>query len=117
MALLDMGSFGGAPWWAFLMMPLMMLGMGLMMWLMMSMMMGVGGHGASDRPRDSSAALRGEQAAADSEVASLRRQLAELQERLAAVEASRGGPDAETSPPIVAPHEGGPTVSGKGEAP
>ncbi len=35
------------PWWAFLLMPLMMLGMGLMMWFMMRMMMGMGSHGAS----------------------------------------------------------------------
>ncbi len=43
------------PWWVFLLMPFMMLGMGLMMWVMMRMMMGMGSHsashGASDAPK------------------------------------------------------------------
>jgi len=89
MILLDAGSFGDAPWWAFLMMPVMMLGMGLMMWFMMRMMMGMGDHGPSHGSTDSPAAARGEQAA-DSEVASLRQQVTDLQQRLAAMESGRG---------------------------
>ena len=111
MMLLDAGSFGDAPWWVFLMMPLMMLGMGLMMWLMMRMMMG--DHGASPGSTDSPAAARGEEAA-DSEVASLRQQLAELQRRLATVEARPRGQDDDERPP---PDEGGAPASGKGERP
>ncbi len=113
MMLLDAGSFGDAPWWVFLMMPLMMLGMGLMMWFMMRMMMGMGGHGASHGSTDSPAAARGEEAA-DSEVASLRQQLAELQRRLATVEARPRGQDDDERPP---PDEGGAPASGKGERP
>jgi hypothetical protein len=81
----------GVPWWVFLMMPLMMLGMGLMMWLMMRMMMGMdhsGTHVPPERGRSP-----GEQVAG-SEVDLLRRQVAELQERLAAME---GGSRRETS--------------------
>ena len=71
------------PWWAFLMMPLMMLGMGAMMWLMMRMMMGMD-HGSHDGTHPG-----GEQGtkAGESEVDELRRQVRELQERLAAMEA------------------------------
>ncbi len=80
---LDAGPGDGSfPWWVFLMMPLMMLGMGLMMWFMMRMMMGMGSHGPSHGSDDSPAAVRGEEVA-DSDVASLRQQLAELQQRLA----------------------------------
>ena len=73
--LLDTGFFGGAPWWAFLMMPVMMLGMG--------------GQAPSHGSTDSPAAARGEQVA-DSEVASLRQQVTDLQQRLAAMESGRG---------------------------
>ena len=85
--LLDAGPGNGSfPWWVFLMMPFMMLGMGLMMWFMMRMMMGMGGHGAGHGSPDPTEASRSEQAT-ESEVDALRRQLAELQERLAAMEA------------------------------
>ena len=77
---------GSFPWWAFVMMPLMMLGMAVMMWFMMRMMMGMGGHGAGHGSPDPTEASRSEQAT-ESEVDALRRQLAELQERLAAMEA------------------------------
>ncbi len=55
---LDAGPGNGFPWWVFLMMPFMMLGMGLMMWLMMRMMMmGMddhsGSHGTADPEVDS----------------------------------------------------------------
>jgi len=75
---------GGVPWWAFLMMPIMMIGMGLMMWLMMRMMMGMD-HGFSHGSPQTTAEQSNR--AAGSEVDSLRRQVAELQERLAAIEA------------------------------
>jgi hypothetical protein len=70
------------PWWAFLMMPLMMLGMVVMMWLMMRMMMGMN-HGS----HEGAAHAGGEQSTAPSgsEVEALRQQVAELQERLAAM--------------------------------
>ena len=73
------------PWWAFVMMPLMMLGMGLMMWLMMRMMMGMN-HGS----HEGSAHQGGGQppTGSEPEVEVLRRQVAELQQRLAATEAS-----------------------------
>ena len=96
---------GGVPWWAFLMMPIMMLGMGLMMWLMMRMMMGMdhgSGHASppSVPPRDDESS--------DSEVASLRRQTAELHERLAALEGKRSGPDDDTGEAETpAPGKGG----------
>ena len=85
--LLDAGPGNGSfPWWVFLMMPFMMLGMGIMMWFMMRMMMGMGGHGAGHGSPDPTEASLNEQATG-SDVDSLRRQLAELQERLAAMEA------------------------------
>jgi hypothetical protein len=72
------------PWWAFLMMPLMMLGMGAMMWLMMRMMMGMD-HGSHQGPaRQGSGQPLAE---SESEVEALRWQVAELQERLTAMEA------------------------------
>jgi hypothetical protein len=73
----------GIPWWAFLMMPFMMLGMGLMMWFMMRMMMGMdhGSHGTA-HPSSEQGTRAGE-----SEVDALRRQVSDLQERLAAMEA------------------------------
>jgi hypothetical protein len=86
---------GGIPWWAFLMMPIMMLGMGLMMWFMMRMMMGMdhgSGHAAPQTTAEQS------NRAADSEVDSLRRQVAELQQRLAAIETGTARPEAEESP-------------------
>ena len=104
MILLDAGSFGDAPWWAFLMMPVMMLGMGLMMWFMMRMMMGMGGHGPSHGSTDSPAAARGEQVA-DSEVSSLRQQVAELQQRLAAMESKPRGQDHDDKPPSPSSEE------------
>lgn len=81
---LDAGPGDGSfPWWVFLMMPLMMLGMGLMMWFMMRMMMGMdhGSHGGAGQ-------AGGEQSprAGESEVDELRREVSELQERLAAME-------------------------------
>ena len=85
--MLDAGPGDGSfPWWVFQMMPLMMLGMGLMMWFMMRMMMGMGGHGAGHGSPDPTEASLNEQAT-ELEVDALRRQLAELQERLAAMEA------------------------------
>ena len=92
MVLLDAG---GIPWWAFLMMPIMMLGMGLMMWFMMRMMMRMD-HGS----RDGTAHPGGEQStkAGESEVKALRRQVSDLQERLAAMEAGATGPGGEQSP-------------------
>ncbi len=113
---LDAGLGNGLPWWAFLMMPLMMIGMGLMMWFMMRMMMGMGGHGAPHGSTGPPAAARSEEGSG-SEVAVLRRQLAELQQRLAAMESGPGGHDDEGKPPLVAPNEGGALVAGKGEAP
>jgi hypothetical protein len=92
MMLLDAG---GIPWWAFLMMPVMMIGMGLMMWFMMRMMMGMdhsSSHGSPQTTAEQS------NRAADSEVDSLRRQVAELRERLAAMEAGATGPGGEQSP-------------------
>ena len=88
---LDSGSFGGAPWWAFVMMPLMMLGMALMMWLMMRMMMGTdhGSHEGTPHAHGEESTRVGE-----SEVDVLRGQVAEPQERLAAMEA-----DSETQAP------------------
>lgn len=82
---LDSGPGGGFPWWAFLVMPFMMIGMGLMMWYMMRMMMGMGGHGESHGPGDT---LQRPVAHADGqrEVESLRREVEELRSRLAAVE-------------------------------
>ena len=92
--MLDAGPGDGSfPWWVFLMMPLMMLGMAAMMWLMMRMMMGMGGHGAGHGSPDPTEASRSEQAT-ESEVDSLRRQVGELQDRLAAMEA-----DSETQAP------------------
>ena len=85
--LLDTGPGNGSfPWWVFLMMPLMMLGMGLMMWFMMRMMMGMGGHAAAHGSPDPTEASRSEQAT-ESEVDALRRQVGDLQDRLAAMEA------------------------------
>ena len=85
--LLDAGPGNGSfPWWVFLMMPFMMLGMVAMMWFMMRMMMGMGGHGAGHGSPDPTEASRSGQAT-ESEADALRRQLAELQERLAAMEA------------------------------
>ena len=85
--LLDAGPGNGSfPWWVFLMMPFMMLGMVAMMWFMMRMMMGMGGHGAGHGSPDPTEASRSEQAT-ESDVDSVRRQVGELQERLAAMEA------------------------------
>jgi hypothetical protein len=92
MMLLDAG---GVPWWAFLMMPIMMLGMGIMMWLMMRMMMGMD-HGSSHGSPQTTAEQSNR--AGDSEVDSLRREVVELQERLAAREAGATGPGGEQSP-------------------
>ena len=82
---------GGVPWWAFLMMPLMMLGMGVMMWLMMRMMMGMdhGSHDGTAHPGGEESTRVGEP-----DVDTLRRQVAELQEQLVAMEA-----DSETQAP------------------
>jgi len=92
--LLDAGPGNGSfPWWVFLMMPFMMLGMVAMMWFMMRMMMGMCGHGAGHGSPDPTEASRSEQAT-ESEVDSLRRQVGELQDRLAAMEA-----DSETQAP------------------
>ena len=92
--MLDVGPGDGSfPWWAFVMMPLMMLGMAAMMWFTMRMMMGMGGHGAGHGSPDPTEASLNEQATG-SDVDSLRRQLAELQERLAAMETG-----SETQPP------------------
>ena len=82
MILLDVGSFGDAPWWAFLMMPVMMLGMGLMMWFMMRMMMGMGSHGTSHGASD--APKPGAGHGSEGEVASLRREVEALRRRLEA---------------------------------
>src|SRR3970040_2035482 len=99
--LLDTGPGNGSfPWWVFLMMPLMMLGMGLMMWFMMRMMMGMGGPRAGHGSPDPTEASRSEQAT-ESEVDSLRRQVGELQDRLAAMEA-----DFETQAPRSEEGEG-----------
>ena len=76
-----------APWWVFLMMPLMMLGMGLMMWLMMRMMMGMD-HGSHQGSADHSGGQP--TAESESELEALRRQVAELQDRLAEVETNSG---------------------------
>ncbi len=71
----------GPPWWAFLFMPLMMLGMALMMWFMMRMMMGhdmgssTGSHGAQP-----------------GELETLRAEVARLNKRLAAMESTPGEP-------------------------
>jgi len=92
MMLLDAG---GVPWWAFLMMPIMMLGMGLMMWFMMRMMMGMDHSSSHGSPQT---AVEQSNRAADSEVDSLRRQVAELQERLAAIETGTKGREGEGSP-------------------
>ncbi len=81
---LDAGPGKGSfPWWVFLMMPLMMLGMGVMMWLMMRMMMGM-----DDHSQDGGAQPGGEQSTrpGESEADELRRQVSELQGRLAAME-------------------------------
>ena len=75
------------PWWAFLMMPLMMLGMGVMMWLMMRMMMGMN-HGSSHGSPQPTAG-QGDRAA-ESELDELRERVSELQERLAAMDADTG---------------------------
>lgn len=91
MVLLDAGD---VPWWAFLMMPIMMLGMGLMMWFMMRMMMGMD-HGSSHAAPQTTAEQSNR--AADSEVDSLRRQVVELRERLAAMAAGTAGPEASRS--------------------
>jgi len=83
---LDAGPGDGSfPWWVFLMMPLMMLGMGLMMWFMMRMMMGMGGHGEAHGPGDTpqKPVVHAE---GQAEVESLRREVEELRSRLAAVE-------------------------------
>ena len=78
---------GDVPWWAFLMMPIMMLGMGLMMWLMMRMMMRMM-MGMDDHSQDGGAQAGGEQSTRpdESEVDELRRQVSELQKRLAVME-------------------------------
>ena len=94
---------GGFPWWAFLMMPVMMIGMGAMMWFMMRMMMDMGGHGSS-HATDSGVSAMHEQAS-DSEVASLRQQVNELQQRLAAMEADRTQ-DSDDKPAAAASAEG-----------
>ncbi len=73
------------PWWVFLMMPLMMLGMGLMMWLMMRMMMGMDHRSHEGLAHQSGGQLP---SGSESEVEALRRQVAELQERLTAMEAN-----------------------------
>jgi hypothetical protein len=86
---------GDVPWWAFLMMPIMMIGMGLMMWFMMRMMMGMD-HGSSHGSPQTTAEQSNR--VADSEVDSLRRQVAELQERLAAIETGTEGREGEESP-------------------
>jgi len=66
--LLDAGPGDGSfPWWAFVMMPLMMLGMAVMMWFMMRMMMGMGGHGAGHGSPDPTEASDGPQPALASE--------------------------------------------------
>ena len=97
--LLDAGPGNGSfPWWVFLMMPFMMLGMGIMMWFMMRMMMGMGGHGAGHGSPDPTEASRSEQAT-ESEVDSLRRQVGELQDRLAAMEAGPAGVEGEKGSP------------------
>ena len=100
--LLDAGPGGGSfPWWVFVMMPLMMLGMGLMMWLMMRMMMGMGGHGASHGGTEAppKAASDG---AGEEELARLHGEVEGLRSRLAALETEstpRGdGDEASTSP-------------------
>jgi len=113
--LLDTGSFGDAPWWVFLMMPLMMLGMGLMMWLMMRMMMGMGGHAASHEPADAPPKPASENAS-EEELASLRREVEALRSRLAALEVE-STPHGRGDEPSASPHEGGAPASGKGEAP
>lgn len=83
--LLQVILLAAAPWWVFLMMPLMMLGMGLMMWLMMRMMMGMD-HGSHQGPAHPGG---GEPpTGSESEVEVLRRQVVELQERLTAMEAN-----------------------------
>ena len=71
------------PWWAFLMMPLMMLGMGVMMWLMMRMMMGMN-HGSHQGPAHQGS---GQIPTGSESEEALRRQVVELQERLSAMEA------------------------------
>jgi len=78
---------GGIPWWAFLMMPVMMLGMGLMMWFMMRMMMGMdhGSHNSTAHPGREQGTKAGE-----SEVDALRRQVSDLKGRLEAMEAGSG---------------------------
>jgi hypothetical protein len=86
---------GGVPWWAFLMMPIMMLGMGLMMWFMMRMMMWTD-HGSSHGSPQTTAEQSNR--SGDSEVDSLHRQVVESQERLAAMEAGATGPGGEQSP-------------------
>ncbi len=70
------------PWWAFLMMPLMMLGMALTMWLMMQMMMGM-----DHRSQSGDTQVGGEQGTrpSESELDDLRRHVIEVQERLEAV--------------------------------
>lgn len=84
---LDAGPGDGFPWWAFLMMPFMMLGM----WLMMRLMMGMGGHGAAHGPGDTSQKPAGHPED-EAEVASLRREVDELRSRLAAVEGEPTAP-------------------------
>src|SRR3990167_2275549 len=79
---LDAGSGSGFPWWVFLMMPVMMLGMGLMMWFMMRMMMGMGSHGASHGASDAPRPGAGQ--GSEEEVASLRREVEALRRRLEA---------------------------------
>ena len=108
--LLDAGPGNGSfPWWVFLMMPFMMLGMGIMMWFMMRMMMGMGGHGAGHGSPDPTKASCSEQAT-ELEVDSLRRQVGELQDRLAAMEAGpagvEGGKDSRTEREPLPPEEG-----------
>ena len=80
---LDAGPGNGSfPWWVFLMMPFMMLGMGLMMWLMMRMMMGMGSHGASHGASDAPKPEAGH--GSEEEVASLKREVEALRRRLEA---------------------------------
>ena len=93
---------GGVPWWGFLMMPFMMLGMALMMWLMMRMMMGMDhGSGHGTHPSEGPS---GEQRT-DSDVESLRRQVVDLQNRLAGIESSSVEQHQDPGEPTVAPGE------------
>jgi hypothetical protein len=99
MVILDAGPGDGSfPWWVFLIMPFMMIGMGLMMWFMMRMMMGMGGDGASHGPGDASqkpvAHPEGE-----AEVESLRQEVEQLRSRLTAVEGEPAPQQPDDKPP------------------